>query len=253
MSWTRRFSAAIGFGGFILFAAGFVFSFLRPTAVESLAAGLVRMEVEREVRSTLDGPAAAALMRLAAGALSANAEEGARLRRLSEALRGPIARVSAEMRDPDCPCRSAARTGLGWTASMLGRADARLTRLIRSKYLDVAARLTREFRIFCAANALVMLFLGIAVVARPGANVHLLPPALILVGAAAITAYLYLFQQDWLHTIVFGDYVGLGYFAYLGAATVLLADVVLNRARVATRLLNLATSVLGGAVSVTPC
>jgi hypothetical protein len=119
--------------------------------------------------------------------------------------------------------------------------------------MQVSAKLLREFRIFTAANALVLLFLGIAVVVRRNARVHLLPPAVILVVSAAVVGWFYLFQQDWLHTIVFSDYVGMSYFAYLAAPVLLIGDVMLNRGRVTVHLLNAGCSVVGSAASVLPC
>ena len=85
-------------------------------------------------------------------------------------------------------------------------------------------------------------------VLRPRASWHLLPAAVVLVLAAGVTAYLYLFNQNWLHTVVFSDYVGWAYFAYLGVAAGLLGDVVLNRGRIVG---NVLSSV--GDISVSPC
>jgi hypothetical protein len=56
-----------------------------------------------------------------------------------------------------------------------------------------------------------------------------------------------------LHTIVFGDYVGWAYGAYLGLVALALADVAFNRARVATRLLNALFQSVGSAMQVVPC
>ena len=72
-------------------------------------------------------------------------------------------------------------------------------------------------------------------------------PAFVLVGAVLLAGGLYLFNQDWLHTIVFGDYLGLGYAAYLALVAAMLADIAFNRARVINVLLN----ALGAAVA--PC
>ena len=46
--------------------------------------------------------------------------------------------------------------------------------------------------------------------------------------------YLYLFSQDWLLTIIHGDYVGFAYIGWLGAAFLLLLDIAINRGRVTT-------------------
>jgi hypothetical protein len=67
----------------------------------------------------------------------------------------------------------------------------------------------------------------------------------ILVCSAGVVGWFYLFQQNWLHTIVFSNYVGMSYFAYLAAPVLLIGDVMLNRGRVTAHLLNAGSSVAG--------
>ena len=52
--------------------------------------------------------------------------------------------------------------------------------------------------------------------------------------AVTATSAIYLLNQDWLHAVVYSDYVGFAYLGYLALASALLADVVFNRARATT-------------------
>ena len=81
----------------------------------------------------------------------------------------------------------------------------------------------------------------------------MLLPTLAILGAVGLAGGLYLFNQDWLHTIVFGDYLGWGYAAYLAVVALLLADILMNHARVSTRLVNLGLQLVGSAASAVPC
>lgn len=251
----RILVATLGFGGALLFGGAFVVSYARPDVVEAAAAKMVRAEVERRVQEQAaafaSGPAAA----ITAGIAQRNEAEIAQFRTLlADSLHAKVARISAETRDPDCACREADTAGtLDWRTLALSQAGERLTALIRAKYMDVTANLMREFRIFTAANALVLLMLGIAVVVRRNARLHLLPPAVILLAAAVGVGYAYLFGQNWLHTIVFSDYVGFAYFAYLGIAAVFLGDVALNRGRVSAQVINAGADVVGSTLTVLPC
>jgi hypothetical protein len=173
-------------------------------------------------------------------------------RQLSEQLPARVAAVTARMLDKDCECRRTIERNLE-RSLWLDLADAtrlkeRVEGLIRTQYMDTAARLIREFRIFTGTNALVFALLAGAVVWRPRAHWHLLPAAVVLVAAAGVTAWLYLFHQNWLHTVVFSDYVGWAYLGWLGVAATLLGDVVLNRGRVVGNLLSGI-----GNVSLGPC
>jgi hypothetical protein len=111
----------------------------------------------------------------------------------------------------------------------------------------------REFRIFCGSNALAFALLGIVTLLRQRATLQLLLPAFVTVGAVSVTGALYLFNQNWLHTIVFGQYVGLAYPLYLAGVALLLIDIAFNRARVTTQLVNLILQALGSAVTAVPC
>jgi uncharacterized membrane protein (GlpM family) len=117
----------------------------------------------------------------------------------------------------------------------------------------VAASVTREFRIFTGANTLAFATLGLLAMLRRRAGMQLLVPATILLGATLVVGASYVFGQDWLHAIVFGDYIGLAYFAYLGGVAAFFADVALNRARISTELLNGVLHMAGSGLHVVPC
>jgi len=257
-TWLRRVIASLGFGGGALFAAAFVYSYLDPWQVEHHA----RLAIESEVRARVD----AQLDRLDDSRLSAVArrlslESQAKAERAREHLReglpAKVAKVVAQMRQADCECRQQVEANVTGRLESLIRdqeiLQARLESLIRSKYMEVAGQILREFRIFTGVNAVVLLMLGIAVVVRRKAGVHLLPAAVVLVAASAFVGYFYLFRQDWLNTLLFGDYVGHWYFGYLAIAALLLGDLLLNRARVTAQLLAALLGVLGATVTILPC
>ena len=60
-------------------------------------------------------------------------------------------------------------------------------------------------------------------------------------------------QQNWLHALVFSDDVGVGYVASLSVACGFLCDIALNRAPVASAMLNAVFGALGSSVWVAPC
>src|SRR5262245_46341654 len=161
------------------------------------------------------------------------------------------------MLDPECACRQRARElmreRLSERVSILNASNERLTSLIQAKYAEVTHDLLREVRIFSAANALVFACLGIVALVRRKAGLQLLAPAFVLVAAAILVACLYLFTQNWLQTVLLGQYVGLWYFPYLGLGVGFLGDVVFNRGRITTTIVNAVSSVLGSAASATPC
>jgi hypothetical protein len=168
-----------------------------------------------------------------------------------------VAEVVAAMLDADCPCRqrlvAALREGGRERLASLVLARAGLASVVESAYASTAASLLREFRIFTGANAVAFALLGLVTYFRRRAALQILLPAIVLVGAVALTGGIYLLRQDWLHTIVFGDYVGWAYAAWLASVALGLADIVFNRARVTTRVVNVALDAIGSVASAVPC
>jgi len=272
MPFVRWFALILGIVGGLLFGFAFVASAINPGFVEQLARNIIRYEVERKVQEKIEAIDKAFLSSKAAVFAKGYAEDIEQTKRflkgyaedieqtkrfLTQQLPTRLAKVIAEMRDLDCECRKKIETnirdGFEWRIASASSAHERLTTLIRSKYMDTATQLTREFRIFTGTNAIVFALLLVAVFVKRQAGLHLLPSALVLLAAGAITAYFYLFNQNWLHSLVFNEYVGLAYIGYLAGAFALLCDIILNRARLTTEVLNFVLNAIGSAIQVVPC
>jgi hypothetical protein len=249
----RIIFAVVSVLGTLLFGAAYTTSFVSPARIESMAQSLLQREVEARVGQSLQALERSRIGEFAQRLAEQHPEQAEAVRRqLRERLVPYVEAVVAEMRDPNCPCRKqlAAAVGLepgGRLIELLHSGGERLTAFIRAKYTEVAGALLREFRIFTGANALMFALLGVAVFIRR-ARMHVVPTAVLLLGATFIVGGLYLFAQNWLHTIVFGDYVGGAYFVYLAMASALLADLLWNRGRVNARIV----STFGGGAAA-PC
>ncbi|MFN4118989.1 hypothetical protein [Acidovorax sp.] len=250
----RTFLWALSGIGTLLFGGALLASLLNPLWVERVARDILRQQIESRVGEKLDALNARALTTRAGAVLQSQAQEAQRIRQmLASQLPERIGRVMADMADADCECRKkvegAVRSGLESRAWDLQQQQERLNALIRTQYLDTAQQLTREFRIFTGSNALAFVLLGLALGVRRSAGAHLVPAAAALLLATAVTSYLYLFEQNWLHTVLFSSYLGWGFVAYLALLYAWLCDVLFNRARITCEVLNAASSGL----EVVPC
>ncbi len=254
----RQLVLALGILGCTVFSLGLAASIANPGFVEEIAKDIIRHEVEKRVHEkveALDGR----FLSGKAGILVARYAEQSNLARglLAAQVPARVAAVIAEMRNLSCECRkhieANIREGFEWDIADASAAQERLTALIRTKYMDTASQVTREFRIFTATNALVFALLIVAVLVKRKAGAHLLPAAFVLLAAASLTAYCYLFNQDWLHTLVFSDYMGWGYVAWLGIAFGFLADIIFNAGRVTVQVLNAIFNIVGSALQFSPC
>jgi hypothetical protein len=249
---------ALSLLGVLFFGAAFALSFADPLLIERAAREIVRIEVEHRVGEKIDELSGSRLAGLAERSLRDTEADIARAQRaIRDDVPRKVANVMADMLNADCECRkrlvASAKAAQARRLTSLVQVREQLAGLIESAYASVTSSLMREFRIFAASNAIAFVLLGLTTVARGKATPQLVLPAVVLVGAVVVTGGLYLFNQNWLHTIVFGQYVGLAYALYLTGVTLLLADIVFNRARVTTRLVNLALEAVGSAATAVPC
>ena len=63
----------------------------------------------------------------------------------------------------------------------------------------------------------------------------------------------YIFGQNWFYTIIFSNYWGFGYSVLAGVIFLFLMDVVFNKGRVTTEILNAMFQALGKAITIVPC
>jgi hypothetical protein len=245
----------LGLAGSLIFTGAFIASWTTPHFISKTAREVIRYRVAQEVNEKVEALGADFLVEKAKILMKDKADEIDRLKLLLKAkIPELVAMIANQMADPDCPCRK-------WTPEPLRHvllallADAtqmqeRLAGLIKTKYLEVETQLTREFRIFTGTNALAFVLLTLAVLIRRRAGLHFLPVGLVLFLATSVTSYFYLFNQNWLHTIVFGDYVGFAYAAYLAFVFACLWDILLNYARITTAVLDV---ILSPFIYVAPC
>jgi hypothetical protein len=233
-------------------------SFFSPLTVERAAREIVRIEVERRVVNKIDALSNSRVMVLAQKALGktdAELQEAKRL--LAEDVPRKVAAAVANMLNADCECRKRlaqlAVNAQKDRIADLNQVRERLAALIESAYASVSAQLLRELRIFAGSHALAFAALGAVTYARRGASLQLVLPAVVLLGAVTATSMIYLFNQDWLHSVVYSDYVGFAYLGYLALASALLADVVFNRARATTKFVNAILDAVGSTLQALPC
>ena len=253
---------AIGVAGTMLFGFFFILTYHVPDWVERYAAGYIESEVAKRIDSSIDGLAIeageSALSRAAASIFDMNA---ARIERLKSQLKNQVhermADSLAEIRNLDCECRQKwanfLRDGIETEIGLLQVANDQVRDLIHGRYMYVLAELKRDIRIFTGTNASVFLFLLLVSLLKPRAVVHLFLPGMLLVVATLACSYLYVFEQNWLLTIINSDYLGLAYMAYLALAFSFLCDIVFNHGRVTTGIINAILNAIGSALSVVTC
>ncbi len=251
-----------GATGAAVFGFFFALTFHTPEWVEDFAADFIEKEVAERVDTAIDSiqpPAGESALARAASALYAKNEE--KVERYREDLREKVhegmADAIAQARDLDCECRDKwaqwLKDGTSAQIRLLKKANQGISDFIQSNYARVVADLKRDIRIFTASNALVFLLILALAIGKPQACLQLFVPGILAATAALVCSYFYIFEQNWLLTILFNDYLGFTYLAYLAVVLALLCDIILNRARITTEIVNAVLEAVGSVASAGPC
>lgn len=248
----------IGILGSLLFGAIFAFTFTTPDAVERAGQAFIKYQVEKEVKAKLNSSQAMDFKekaRLLAKKFQFDIDKAKE--DLENDLPHKIASVIAAMCRLDCEKRkrleNSLESGYKERISTLTLAKDKLTNLIKGKYLEVVESLTRDVRIFLGSNTVLFLFILIASFLKPQAVRQLFLPSILLLIATGVSSGIYIFGQNWFFTIIYNNYMGFGYLAYIAVIFSFLIDIVVNKARVTSKIINSILSGIGSSVSVSPC
>jgi len=248
----------LGLAGLVLFAGLFGATYLSADSVERVGQAFIKYQVEKEVRETY-GRIADSTYGKALGRLKGKYESEARQLQaaLDDNLPAKIANVIAALCRLDCNQRQTLQRSIegGYKSRLMatGGAVDTLTELIKGKYLEIVANLTRDVRIFLGSNALLFFVVAALAFLKPRAAIQLYLPAVFLLVSTIVCSGLYLFGQNWFFTIIYNDYVGFGYVAYVGVLFGFLCDIAFNKARVTTEIVNAVLQAIGSAVQAVPC
>lgn len=257
--WLLRLTA---FAGLILFALPLALTFATPAWLESYGKDFIAAQIQTQVGEAIDAYApAVGESKLAKAAQLLYRRNEDKVQQIKEQLKAQVpqrmAAVTAEMGDVDCSCRQKYAKfftdGFTFKSTLLQQANDRLLQAMKGKYMQVATDLRFDVRLFTGTSALIFaLLLALSWVKRSAA-VHLLLPASLLMLSTLIAGYLYVFEQNWLLTIIYGNYQAGFYLVWLALIFGLLMDIVMNAGRVVTTILNAVLEAIGSGFSLSPC
>ena len=119
----------------------------------------------------------------------------------------------------------------------------RVSEWARGRYQVLMGELLRDLGVVTLTNALTFALAALAILRSYGSRAALLL-ATILTVAALGASWLYLFAQNWLHTMLFSTWLGYGYVVWVLLFAAALCDLAFNRGRV----LNLVVNAIATAV-----
>jgi len=252
----------IGLIGVLIFGVSFYFTYGVPGGVEEIAKDFIKERIQAETNEKIDSITLAAedsiLGKMAMKIMKGRDEEIASIKlKLKDNTHEKVASVIAEMRDLSCECRDKyaqkIKDRMELKVSNLEVMNEKLMGFMRYKYMEVVNKLSQELRIFTGSNFAMFSILLLVSFFKPKAMIQLFVPGLLLAISTLTCTYFYLFEQNWFFTIIYSDFLGFWYLAYIGGLFLWFCDIIFNMARVTTRLVNYFFQAVGAALSAVPC
>lgn len=248
----------IGFSGVVLFGFVFALTFTSLENIEQSAKGFVTYQIAKEVRLAQQAASQSAIAEQASGlAARLGYEKEQIVRDLEEKLPDKIARVVASMCGYDCERQKALSQSIATDylerITRIQIAEDTLGNIIKGKYIEIVSRLKMDLRIFLGTNFVVFLFLLVLSFVRPQALMHLFLPGILLLISTFLAMCIYLFGQNWFFSILYNDYMGFGYLAYVAVIFGVLSDIAFNGARVISKIVSGVADAVGSSFVLSPC
>ena len=254
---------SIGLIGTVIFSILFATTLKVPGFVEEFAKDFIISEIKEKTNEKIESVKLATkdskIAKFAEVLYKKNQQQIDKVKdQLKNKAYEKMAAVVAEMSDLSCECREKysqnLKQGFEFKLGSLKSMNERLTDFMKHKYMEVSTELKRDIRIFTGSNAVIFFLLLIISFLKPQAIKHLFLPGILLFTATSICTFFYLFEQNWLLTIIYNNYYGFAYLGFVGFVFLLLCDIAFNKGRITTEIVNTIFNILGSAASaLTPC
>ena len=172
---------------------------------------------------------------------------------LKKHLSSTVDKITEKLSKEECECRKRRRnfvsSFLTTKINNTKKAISHLKEFIHYKYINITSKLIKDIQIASASSFLAMLLISSLLFFKSKLSVQINLLSLLMLLSTLAGTWLYIFKQNWFYTIIYNDYIGFWYMCYLAIVFLLIADIVFNKARVTTELLNAFFSAIGSAFS----
>lgn len=258
----------------LLFGTVFGLTYMDPELVEKSTKDWVAQEIERKIKS--DYPQLFPPVIQEEGAQVLQKLQGhlkKRIIKLREVLFSDLPDRIAESIARSCVCRmknkdreevqrkyedtisyikdyivSSLKRKIDHSLVLIDRADD----LIQGHYLHTIEQLMFDIRIFSGTNTLLFLLILSVMAIKTNQERPLMVVGGILTTVTLVSAAIYIFGQNWFYNLMFNNYMGWGYLTLVGVITGLLLDIIFNKGRICTLIMEAIGAVLTPLASVCP-
>ena len=241
---------------FLTIVYGFIF-ILSLTSTDTIRVGakeFIKYQISKEIHTKIDKLNDNKLVKYIK---NKSKEKNTKLQKYKEFLKkhlsSTVNKITEKLSKEECECRKMRRnfvsSFLTTKINNTKKAISHLKEFIHYKYINITSKLIKDIQIASASSFLAMLLISSLLFFKSKLSVQINLLSLLMLLSTLAGTWLYIFKQNWFYTIIYNDYIGFWYMGYLAIVFLLIADIVFNKARVTTELLNAFFSAIGSAFS----
>ena len=234
---------------FILFyGLLFVVTFFSPQTIEKRAGSFIAQEVSKRTHEHIDSIGSHKIFnsKIIQFAKEKMLKEKEKIKSIKEMLHQKadekLASVMAKMNNLDCECRKKYQKIFHKILIDIRLSVEKRVKQIESfmsqSYMVVMQKLLDDFKIFVGSNFISLFVLFLLFQYKPKYEKVFLWLSIFMLVSTVVCSYFYIFNQNWFFTLIFNDFIGYGYLAYLLALFSFFVDIVFNKARITQVILD---------------
>ncbi len=238
----------------IIYGFIFIFSLTSTDTIRVEAEEFIKYQISKEIHAKVDRLNDNKLVKYTK---KKTREKSIKLKIYKEFLKkhlsSTVNKVTEKLSKEECECKKRRRnfisSFLTTKINDTKKAISHLKEFIRYKYINITSKLIKDIQIASASSFLAMLLISSLLFfkSKLSIQINLLTISMLLSTLAG--TWLYIFKQNWFYTIIYNDYIGFWYMGYLAIVFLLIADIVFNKAKVTTELINMFFNAIGSAFS----
>ena len=237
----------------VLYGILFVSTFLSPYTIEKHAHSFIAQEVSKRTHERIDNIGKhkvfnSKLMILAKKKMKEEQKKVDRIKTLLHLKADKIlAEVLTKMHDQNSECRKKhERFFHGVLVDVklsLTKGINQIKIFMKRGYMLVIQKILDDLKIFLGSNFLALFALFLLLHYKEKHEKTLVWLAGFMLVSTLVCSYFYIFNQNWFFTLIFNDFVGFGYLAYLLVLFLFFVDIGFNKARVTDAIANAISSI----------
>jgi len=246
----------------LIYGLAFIYSLSSTQSIEKNARGFIKEQVAKKTHEKIDSIGQKhkdnKFVKLSSRIFKKKKEK---LKLYKEALKYKIdeklAMVMAKMLDLNCACRQKYKgvfhDFIVTKITNLKTATKTLEAFMTQKYMYVVNNIIKDFRIFLGSSFMVLFIMLFLMFSKPQVAIQVNMLAGLMLISTVISSYFYIFKQNWFYTIIYNDFIGFAYLMYLGIIFLFLCDIIFNKARITTEVVNSILNAIGSSLTAFSC